>query len=244
MIELDTTWNTVTMLLIAAGVGLLGGIAAGLLEMQRSKKEKEKEKENTTATKTEESSVKSNWLAFWSSVFIGGVAAVAILYFFPPQEVVEASGSEAGTITVYSLSKLVALALIVGSAGSSFLLVMQNKTLALAEAKEEVAAKDSKSASVSNSIGGLEKQVPEITKSNVEASATPTVTAALEAAKAGGPITADTVAKVVEDLGSRAQDAVKESIEPVVQGAQATMLGGPKPELAGVANTEKKEQAI
>ncbi len=239
MIELNTTWNTVTMLLIAAGVGLLGGIAAGLLEMQRAKKEREKE--STTSTRTEETTVNSNWLGFWSSVFIGGVAAVAILYFFPPQEVVEASGGAAGTTTVYSLSKLVALALIVGSAGSSFLLVMQNKTLALAEAKEEVAAKDSKSASVSNSIGGLEKQVPEITKSNVEASATPTVTAALEAAKAGGPITADTVAKVVEDLGSRAQDAVKASIEPVVQGAQATMLGGPTPE---VADTAKKEQAI
>jgi hypothetical protein len=237
MIELNTTWNTVTMLLIAAGVGLLGGIAAGLIEMQRSKKEKEKE--NATATKAEESTVKCNWLAFWSSVFIGGVAAVAILYFFPPQEVVEVPGGESGTMTVYSLSKLVALALIVGSAGSSFLLVMQNKTLALAEAKEEVAAKDSKSASVSNSIGGLEKQVPEIAKSNVEASATPTVTAALEAAKAGGPITADTVAKVVEDLGSRAQDAVKESIEPVVQGAQATMLGDPKPELAEVPSTTK-----
>lgn len=220
MIELNTTWNTVTMLLIAAGVGLLGGIAAGLLEMQRAKK----------AAAGATSAVAAPSLdrrTFWSSVFLGGVAAVAILYFFPPQETVSVTIENAvATKTQYDLTKLVALALIVGSAGSSFLLVLQTRALALTSAAGAEATK----ATANEAIGGFKDQAPALAKANVEALA-PAVQEALEDAtmKSKAEISSDTVEELIGELATQTEAAMKDSIDPLVEGAQRTVLAASSP---------------
>lgn len=222
MIELTTTWDTVIMLLIAAGVGLIGGIGGGLLEMRRP----------STADSNSTSNSNSGYSAkmFVSSVILGGIAAVAILYFFPPQETVTVTvGSETTTTTEYDLTKLVALALIVGSAGAGFLLALQKRTSDLLDAEKAVAANTSASVSASQSIGGLKDQVSTLTKSGVESAATPVVMKAMEDVKAGGAVTSEKVATVVEDLGTQVRETVKESVDPVVQGAQDAVLANATP---------------
>lgn len=218
MIELKTTCDTVIMLLVAGGVGFLGGIGAGLLEMRR---DPAKEKE---------------WAKLiGSSILLGGIAAVAILYFFPPEETktVVANGTTE-IFTGYSLTKLVALALIVGSAGGSFLLVLQKRTLDLAEAKEEVAEKTAEAVKTAGDAKAIQAQATEavrsvgnqaktLAKSGVVESVEPAIRKALEQAS-GGVVSAETVSTVAQELGDQAGMAVEKSIGPVVEGAQDRIL--------------------
>lgn len=66
---------------------------------------------------------------FLGSVYIGAVAGVAVLYFFPPE--LRLPGGESAPITYYDPVRLVALCLITGSASVSFLKALQARTLAL-----------------------------------------------------------------------------------------------------------------
>jgi hypothetical protein len=218
MIEIKTTWDTVIMLLVAGGVGFLGGIGAGLLEMRR---DPEKEKE---------------WAKLiGSSIMLGGIAAVAILYFFPPEETktVIANG-ETEIFTGYSLTKLVALALIVGSAGGSFLLILQKRTLDLADAQKDAALKTAEAVQTAGDAKAIQAQATEavrsvgsqaktLAKSGVVESVEPTIRKALE--EAGGvAVSAETVSAVAQELGDQAGLAVENSIGPVVEDAQDRIL--------------------
>ncbi len=218
MIELKTTSDTVVMLLVSGGVGFLGGIGAGLLEMRRDpKKEKEWAK-----------------LIFFS-ILLGGIAAVAILYFFPPEETktVVANG-KTEIFTGYNLTKLVALALIVGSAGGSFLLVLQKRTLDLADAEKTAALKTAEAVKTAGDAKAVQAQATEavrsvgsqaetLAKSGIVESVEPMIRKALEDA-AGGAVSAETVAAVAQDLGDHAGTAVEKSIGSVVAGAQDRIL--------------------
>ncbi len=218
MIEIKTTWDTVIMLLVAGGVGFLGGIGAGLLEMRR---DPAKEKE---------------WAKLiGSSIMLGGIAAVAILYFFPPEETktVIANG-ETEIFTGYSLTKLVALALIVGSAGGSFLLILQKRTLDLADAQKDAALKTAEAVQTAGDAKAIQAQATEavrsvgsqaktLAKSGVVESVEPTIRKALE--EAGGvAVSAETVSAVAQELGDQAGLAVENSIGPVVEDAQDRIL--------------------
>jgi hypothetical protein len=67
-------------------------------------------------------------LGFLSNVLLGAVAAVAILYFFPPEtQTITVEKGISQTSYSYDLIKLVALSLIVGSAGPSFLSSIQGR---------------------------------------------------------------------------------------------------------------------
>lgn len=219
MIEIKTTWDTVVMLLVSGGVGFLGGIGAGLLEMRR---DPSKEKE---------------WAKLiGSSIVLGGIAAVAILYFFPPEETktVVANGTTE-IFTGYSLTKLVALALIVGSAGGSFLLIMQKKTTDLVDAQKVAALKTAVAAQTAGEAKAVQAQATEavrsvgnqaktLAKSGVVESVEPTIRKALEEAASGGAISAETVSAVAQELGDQAGIAVDKSIGPVVENAQDRIL--------------------
>jgi len=205
MIPLNTTMDTVLMLLIAGGVGLIGGLAAGFLETRRP---------GVTIT--------CSWQKFAGSVFLGGVAAVAILYFFPPEEAVEVAGK---VVHQYNLTRLVAFALIVGSAGTSFLFTLQTRALALA-AQNKVEATEEKveatEETATETIGGLGQQVPVIAKSAVE-SAAPAFQKVLEEAtdlKKRGQVTPKWVKKAVDNVVAQTVESVEEQIAPVVDGAQ------------------------
>jgi hypothetical protein len=126
MIELDSTWNTIVMLMVAFGVGAIGGLVAELLESRG--------KLQIKGALELPKRVSSRYfdLGFPANILVGAVAAVAILYFFPPSQqiVTENPGGEPTTTVEYDLTKLVALALIVGSAGSRFLAALQARTIA------------------------------------------------------------------------------------------------------------------
>jgi hypothetical protein len=203
MIALDSTSDTVVMLFIAAGVGLIGGIAAGLLDMGRAAK----------------SDAPGNRMGFWASVFLGGVSAVAILYFFPPaQETVrEVAGGAPETTTEYDLTQLVALALIVGSAGSGFLVVMQTRALALASAERTAATQ----ATATQAISGVADQAASLAKAGVSAAA-PQIEAALQ--QAAPSLSQEQMSAVVSDLADQAETAVADNLEPQVESAQQMVV--------------------
>jgi hypothetical protein len=215
MIALESTWDTVFMLLIAAAVGLIGGIGGAFLEMRRPEAEQAK-----------------CWPRL-SSIILGGIAAVAILYFFPPQETVK-EGTE--VITQYDLAKLVALALIVGSAGSSILVALQARTTAALSEKRANSAIGAGTASVEK----LGNQAPVMAKAGVEAAA-PTIQKALEKAATMQPveITAEKVREVIDDVAGHTIRTVQEQMAPAVEGATetinaATDSGEAKPDRVGV----------
>jgi hypothetical protein len=217
MIPLNTTGDTVAMLVVAGCVGLIGGIGAGLLEMRRDPK-KAKECAGTIA----------------SSILLGGIAAVAILYFFPPEEATTATVKGA-TILVkeYNLTKLVALALIVGSAGASFLLVLQKKTLDIAEAQDDlvkktadVAKKDGEvkvvKAQASETVLNAVNQATALVKASAIKSTAPAVGKALKKAQVGKPaqVSADAVSGAVEQVDNQVQE-VQDPIDALVKEAQS-----------------------
>jgi len=78
-------------------------------------------------------------LGFVSNVLLGAVASVAILYFFPPETQIITKGTDGGTSTsyTYDLVKLVALSLIVGSAGPGFLSSIQSRLMGALDAQRQ-----------------------------------------------------------------------------------------------------------
>lgn len=203
MIELNTTWDVVLMLLIAAGVGLVGGLGAAMLDRRR---------------REEDPTVGRGSLG--SSVFLGGIAAVAILYFFPPTR--EGANAVGGEGKAYDLTELVALSLIVGSAGSSFLLMLQARTLALASAERNAAtqatANQATQATATQALSEVADQAASAAMASVSASA-PELQAALQ--RAGAPvISAEQVDQVVSDLADQTKSAVAADLEPHVESAQ------------------------
>ena len=200
MIPLKTTGDTVIMLLVAGGVGLIGGIGAGLLEIRRDPK-KAKECAGT----------------IFSSIFLGGIAAIAILYFFPPEETISTTvKGVTKVVKEYNLTKLVALALIVGSAGASFLLVLQKRALDIAEAKDEAAenakeaaenAGETQAAKVKAAevVLGVANQAATLARSSAVEGAAPAIQKALEEASKAEPtqVTAQTVTTVLKKLEIR-----------------------------------------
>jgi hypothetical protein len=113
MVTLDTTTKWVVMLIVAGGVGMIGGIAAALLEAKADA--------TTAPPLTGHGKLKA-----FTCIFVGGVAAVAVIYFFVPiKEVFPPEGGKPEAF--YELIKLVPLSLIVGSAGTYFLQSFQKQ---------------------------------------------------------------------------------------------------------------------
>jgi hypothetical protein len=114
MISLNTTGDTIVMLIVAGIVGAVAGIGGFALQ-------------NRSATGTDQ------YLGWPASMLLGGLASLGILYFFSPvtnTTVTTATGA-VKTSSHYDLVKLVALAVIVGSGGRAFLAALQARTSTL-----------------------------------------------------------------------------------------------------------------
>jgi hypothetical protein len=117
MIDLPEPWNWIVMLLVAASLGAFGGLVHEFLHKDRGVEGR---------------------LGWFAGPLIGAAAALAVLYFFPPQ-IPTVKVAEDGTSTttyVYDLVKLVALSLIAGSAGGTLLTAMQARVLAQVKEQE------------------------------------------------------------------------------------------------------------
>jgi hypothetical protein len=185
MIELSTTWNTVVMLLVAGGVGLIGGIGAALIEWKTKQTGPSPSPATTqteavaaasgavtppavkTATTSADGKCGSGFLNVLTCIVLGGIAAVAILYFFPPIKEVVEPGDDGKTVTTtfYDLIKLVTLSLIVGSAGTTVLQALQAKALNSVNEQKVGAVAATSGAGTNN----LVRSAPEITSNSIEA---------------------------------------------------------------------------
>ena len=126
MLSLVDGGDYIRLFILTTAVGAIGGLAYDLLQV-RGKDTGAIEKPSRLSARYQD------WGVF-ASMIIGAIAASAALWVFPPTERVEG----AKTVKEYGYDQLVPLALIVGSAGSSFLSAFQAK--ALARAKEQEAA--------------------------------------------------------------------------------------------------------
>lgn len=216
MIELDSTWNTIVMLLVAGGVGLIGGIGAAFIEWRRN-----------LAAPAATTSGSSSMLGWLSCVVLGGIAAVAVLYFFPPTQEVVAVGEEGGpeTTTFYDLTQLVALSLIVGSAGAAFLQTIQTRALALSNAERTKATE----ATATEGLSGVSGQAAKLAEAGVAAASTQ-LKAELQKPTAVEP---QRVERMVQELAAAASDAVEEGLEPQVKTAQRMVAAAASGESTG-----------
>lgn len=200
MIELAKDIDYVYMMLIAAGVGAIGGLGAELL-LQRA---------DNTGTIEIPGRLKGTRfvdIGFPASLIVGAIAAVAILYFFPPvvEKITVRSGAPPGTTYEYDLVRLVALALIVGSAGPAFLSTAQSRVMSTLNAQKADTAVETGKTQVD--------QVAESAKAAVSG-------AVHEAVSHGIPdVEADTVSRVAQAVTS----SVENTLEPQVKVARDQM---------------------
>jgi hypothetical protein len=199
MVTLDTTTRWVVMLLVAGGVGLIGGIAAALLEAKTGSEEEPPKKRNwyiNTAT----------------SIFVGGVAAVAAIYFFVPvKEVITLEGGKPEAF--YELIKLVPLSLIVGSAGTYFLQSFQQriKDALAAQGGREAAAATKQAVGIVNETNDRTEQKLDSTQANFK-----------DIIRSEIPeVKAETAEEVAGKLIEEAKKAATEAIQPQVEAVQA-----------------------
>jgi predicted outer membrane lipoprotein len=126
MISLETSADWTWLLVLAAALGALGGLAYELIQIRRR---------NNEALNTASVLAQTNmpWPAsLIIGAVVGAVAALAVLYIFPPwtATVTEAANGTTTTDYRYDVIKLVSLAVIAGSAGESLLNAAQARILA------------------------------------------------------------------------------------------------------------------
>jgi hypothetical protein len=198
MIALPHTIDYVVMILVAAGIGAIGGLGAELL-IKRS--------ESTGTIEIPHKLKGTNLVAlgFPASILVGAIAAVAVLYFFPPvtETIAPATATMAAKTTrEYNLVKLVPLALIVGSAGPAFLATAQSRLMsALSAQKAEAVAETAR-----NQIA----QVTESAKAAVPGAVRQAVAEAMP----------DATAEEVQSVADRSREVLDEALRPQVDVAQ------------------------
>lgn len=130
MVELNGFWDYLGLFSLAAVLGAVGGLAYELMQARRGQ---------TGLVEVPRALQRGRYRDWgvWANVTIGGIAALAALWVFPPEinTTVDAGGRSL-TTTEYDVIKVVGLSLIIGSAGSSFLAAMQARALALVKDQE------------------------------------------------------------------------------------------------------------
>lgn len=126
MITLDENIQYWTMLAIVAGFGGFGGLVYDLLQIRSG---------NSGMLETLGRREKNRYfdLGTIASILIGAAAAIAVLYILPPTITIEEGGN---ATTQYDLVAVIALSVIVGSAGPSFLEMAQQRIKAAVSAQE------------------------------------------------------------------------------------------------------------
>lgn len=126
MITLDETSDYWIMLAIVAGFGSFGGLVYDLLQTRGS---------NTGMLEILGRRERNRYFDLGSiaSILVGAATAIVILYIFPPTITIDEGGN---ATTQYDLVALVALSIIVGSAGPSFLEIAQQRIRAAVNAQQ------------------------------------------------------------------------------------------------------------
>jgi hypothetical protein len=133
MFILSDTSDYLGVLAVATGCGLIGGFVYELLQTRRR---------GTGRIELPGRVGRSQYLdlGFIASIIVGGVAAVAVLYVFPPRLDLAVTGSDGHTTVTgqYDLIKLIAISLIAGSAGAGILAGLQGRVLNAVNAQQVI----------------------------------------------------------------------------------------------------------
>ena len=121
--DLVTTGDTITLFVIAAIAGAVGGVVADLLLVHNRQSGMIELPHRTT-----------NYvdLGTIASVLVGAVAAMIGIYIFPPATITTVTNGVSSTVVHYDLYRLIPLSLLIGSAGSAFLAAAQSRVTAAA----------------------------------------------------------------------------------------------------------------
>jgi len=206
MVALNTTWEWVVMLLVALGVGMIGGIGAAFIE-------------GRTKVAAKPPETKHWFLDTTSCIALGGLAAVAVLYFFvPTKEVVHEGGGK--TEFFYELIKLVPLSIIIGSAGTFFLQSFQKRVQSALVAQEgaQATAGAQTVAAVAKNLSGKAEKSLDKAAGDFET----TLTAA--------GLSPQKVEEVVPQLVGAAKDVAAQGIQPEVAKIETLAEGISPPE--------------
>lgn len=223
MIELNSTQDTVVMLLVAFVVGLLGGVGAALLEWKKGQKEAE---DGSTPPKL-------GSLAVFASVVLGGIAAVAVLYFIPPITEIR---NEAGELTErsYDLIKLVAFSLLVGTAGAATLQSMQARAVGQIEAGKANAEKATAVDAATNGVATMAESVPNAVKASITAPSSD-----IEQTLQGAGVQPNQIPAVLDELAEAASKAVTADLAPHVENTQLLIEAAAAPQATPVVPPPK-----
>lgn len=136
MIILESTWDYVWMLATIAGAGIFGGLLYELLQV-RSSESGAIELPGRRADK------RFLDLGFGASLVTGAGAALGVAFFFRPdvQGTVETATGAQTLVMQWEIVRVVALSIIVGSAGGAFLTALQARVRALLDQKDADVAK-------------------------------------------------------------------------------------------------------
>lgn len=130
MVELKGFLDYVLLFSMAALLGGIGGLGFELMQTRRGQTGLVERPHRPQAGNYTDWGVVAN-------IIIGAIAAVAVLWVFPPEDKTTVTADGKTTITTqFDIVKLVGLSLIVGSAGSSFLSALQAKALARVKGQE------------------------------------------------------------------------------------------------------------
>ena len=134
---LDEFQDYALMFILAAALGAVGGLSYELMLTRRRETgmfERPRVIEDGRAV--------SFWeLGGFASIIVGAVSAVAALWVFPPELVIETAVDGVTSATrQLDLVKVVGLSVVVGSAGASFLGSLQSRALTAVKSPEAAAA--------------------------------------------------------------------------------------------------------
>ncbi len=194
------------MLLVALGVGMIGGIGAALIEGKSKIAAKPPETEHW-------------FLDTASCIVLGGLAAVAVMYFFvPTKEVIPESGGKPEVF--YELIKLVPLSIIIGSAGTYFLQGFQKRIEGALAAQASVQA-----AGEAQTVAAVALEVPAQAGKSLDNAAD-----SFQVALTRAEVPAEKAEALVPQLIQVAKDATAQGIEPHVDTIKtlAEEIGSPE----------------
>lgn len=230
MIGLPQPWNWIVMLIVAASLGALGGLAHEFLHKNRSTEER---------------------LGWFAGPLVGAATALAILYFFPPQipTVTVAQDGTSTTTYVYDLVKLVALSPIAGSAGGTLFSAMRARLLARVKAQDvQTAEQKVRAVEAEKDVTKAKvEQMPTIIENSINNEVRPAIKGQLEkAANELPPPLADklpeesgTLSNELEQLIQETQPADPEEKVAAVQVALDKVLHEVK-ETAGIEDRQQE----
>lgn len=212
MIILEGTWDYVWMLATIAGAGLFGGLLYELLQVRSTES-------GTIELPGRRADRRFLDLGFGASLVTGAGAALGIAFFFRPdvQRPVENVTGAQTLVMQWEIVRVIALSIIVGSAGGAFLTALQARVRALL---------DQEGANIRNNLAAAGTQgVAESAKQTVEQAVTRVV--------AGGQTTAYTelggaAAELPPDVTAKLISFVNDPLEI------AELTGGREPETLAV----------